>query len=184
MNGAERENHFPAPDTKATPAHATFMTSEPGSRTPWKLQGIEPNIGEFGGSEKGDEVDTERKPQTWNTPRATQLALPTWHLGWGVRMRMIEIPPYQSARTHEGRRQPLAPPGDAYKNDASCGPDLPGSTCLDSVRAQRGHDSRGGPDAWVGAAPARTSQARKIPPAPGRQSRGVRSAASVRTRSR
>ena len=131
LYGTERENHVPAPDTKVTLAHATFVVSEPGSKTPWALQGVEPYIGEFGGYGKGNEVDTERKPQTWKTPSGDMLlALPTWYLVSGVRMRTIDIllfNPHELMDTDEKRWRYLATLEAGSNNDASCGPDSPGA---------------------------------------------------------
>ncbi|EGD06750.1 hypothetical protein XVE_5083 [Xanthomonas vesicatoria ATCC 35937] len=136
LYGAERENHYAAPDTKVTLAHATFVTSEPGSKSQWKLLGVEPYIGEFGGSEKGNEVDTERKPQTWTTPSGDMLlALPTWYLVSGVRMRTIDVllfNPHELTKTDENMWRHLATLEAGSNNDASCGPDSPGSIpCID-----------------------------------------------------
>ncbi|QXG49965.1 hypothetical protein [Pseudomonas viridiflava] len=125
--GAGLENDFPAPDTKVTMAHATFVTSQPGSKSPWLLQGVEPYIGEFGGSERGNEVDTTREPQTWNTPSGDMLlALPTWYLVSGERMRTIEIllfHPQELSNTDDKWWTYLATLEAGFNNEANCGPD-------------------------------------------------------------
>ncbi|WP_095093715.1 hypothetical protein [Pseudomonas sp. Irchel 3A5] len=136
--GAELENDFPAPDTKVTMAHATFVTSQPGSKSPWLLQGVEPWIGEFGGSERGNEVDTEREPQTWNTPSGDMLlALPTWYLVSGERMRTIEIllfNPHDLSNTDDKRWRYLATLEAGFNNEANCGPDSAGAIpCADTT---------------------------------------------------
>jgi len=131
LYGAERENYIPAPDTKVTLAHATFVASESGSKTPWTLQGVEPYIGEFGGYGKANEVDTERKPQTWKTPSGDMLlALPTRYLVSGVWMRTIDVllfNPHELMHTDEKRWRYLTTLEAGSNNDASCGPDSPGS---------------------------------------------------------
>lgn len=136
--GAELENHFPAPGTKVTISHATFVTSQPGSESPWLLQGVEPWIGEFGGSERGNEVDTDREPQTWNTPSGDMLlALPTWYLVSGERMRTIEIllfNPHELSNTDDNRWRYLATLEAGFNNEANCGPDSAGAIpCADTT---------------------------------------------------
>jgi|GEM_PF-230657 len=131
LYGAERESHFPAPDTKVTLTHATFVASKPGSKTPWTWQGSELYIGEFGGHEKGNEIDPERKPQTWKTASGDMLlALPTWYLVSGVRMRTIDVllfNPHELMNTDDKRWRYLATLEAGSNNDASCGPDSPGA---------------------------------------------------------
>ncbi|MHA6557293.1 hypothetical protein [Pseudomonas viridiflava] len=148
--GADLVNHYPAPETKVTLTHATYTASQPGSKSPWTLQGVEPYIGEFGGSERGNEVDTERKPQTWNTPSGDMLlALPTWYLVSGEKMRMIEIllfNPDDLSNTDDKRWRYLATLDAGSSNEANCGPDTAGAIpCIDvtgklAFIAQKGSD--------------------------------------------
>ncbi|MCC4620818.1 hypothetical protein LL965_12245 [Xanthomonas cassavae CFBP 4642] len=130
LHGAERENHYPAPGTKVTLAHATFVTSEPGSKTPWKLLGAEPYIGEFGGMEQGNTVDTTRKPQTFVTDDSRLvLAVPTWSLQSGVRILSYDALVFNPKETEDVNDKHWTYIGNlpaGEDNGASCGEDAPG----------------------------------------------------------
>ncbi|WP_139230474.1 MULTISPECIES: hypothetical protein [unclassified Pseudomonas] len=62
---------------------------------------------------EGNEVDTKREPQTWNTPSGDMLlALPTWYLVSGELMRTIEIllfNPHDLSNTGDKRWRYLTP---------------------------------------------------------------------------
>ncbi|WDJ95933.1 hypothetical protein [Xanthomonas campestris] len=128
--GAERENHYPAPGTKVTLAHATFVTSEPGSKSPWKLLGAEPYIGEFGGMEQGNTVDTTRKPQTFVTDDGRLvLTVPTWSLQSGVRILSYEALVFNPKETDDVNDKHWTYIGNipaGEDNSANCGEDAPG----------------------------------------------------------
>ncbi|CEE80064.1 conserved exported hypothetical protein [Xanthomonas citri pv. citri] len=128
--GAEGEDHSPAPGTKVTLAHATFVTSEPGSKTPWKLLGAEPYIGEFGGLEQGNTVDTTRRPQTFVTDDSRLvLAVPTWSLQSGVRILSYDALVFNPKETDNVNDKHWTYIGNipaGENNSANCGEDAPG----------------------------------------------------------
>ncbi|MEA5122774.1 hypothetical protein [Xanthomonas floridensis] len=128
--GAERENHYAAPETKVTLAHATFVTSEPGSKSPWKFLGAEPYIGEFGGMEKGNTVDTTRKPQTVVTDDGRLvLTVPTWSLQSGIRILSYDVLVYNPKETQDIDDRHWTYLGNlpaGEDNSADCGEDAPG----------------------------------------------------------
>ncbi len=127
-----------APETKVTLSDATFVLGDANSKTPWKLQGSEPSIGEFGGFERADELDPKRKLQTWMTPSGDMLlAVPTWYLVSGSTMRTIQIllfNPHELDGTNDKRWRYLATLEAGTSNDGSCGPDEPGNIpCVDTT---------------------------------------------------
>lgn len=130
LYGAERENHSPAPEAKVTLAHATFVTSAPGSKSPWKLLGAEPYIGEFGGMEQANTIDTARKPQTQVTDDGRLvLALPTWSLQSGVRILSYDLLAFNPKDTAEVDDTHWTYVGNlpaGQDNSANCGEDAPG----------------------------------------------------------
>ncbi|AZR25542.1 hypothetical protein [Xanthomonas vasicola] len=128
--GAESDDHSPAPGTKVTLAHATFVTSEPGSKTPWKLLGAEPYIGEFGGMEQGNTVDTKRKPETFATDDGRLvLAVPTWSLQSGVRILSYDTLVFNPKDTDNVNDKHWTYIGNVpagQDNSADCDEDAPG----------------------------------------------------------
>lgn len=90
--GDELVNHFAAPGTKVTLAHATFFANPPASEEPWHWEGTEPYIGEFGGGERGNEPDRSRAAETYVTDDGRLvLAVPTWSLQSGVSLFFYDI---------------------------------------------------------------------------------------------
>lgn len=66
------------PETRVNIAESTFILNDPASERPWKFRGMEHTIGEFGAYERGEEVDTRRKPLEYRTPAGKLLlAVPT-----------------------------------------------------------------------------------------------------------
>lgn len=130
LYGAERENHSAAPGTKVTLAHATFVASEPGSKSPWKLLGAEHYIGEFGGMEQGNTVDTTRQPQTFVTDDSRLvLAVPTWSLQSGVRILSYDALVFKPKETENVNDKHWTYIGNipaGEDNSANCGEDAPG----------------------------------------------------------
>lgn len=75
----------PGPGTRVNLAEATFVLADPASDKPWKFRGMEPTIGEFGAYERGEEVDTRRKPREHRTPAGKLLlAVPTTSFDNGI----------------------------------------------------------------------------------------------------
>lgn len=127
----EQKDATAAPETKVTLTQATFEADPSNAKTPWKWQGSEPWIGDFGGFEKANEVDPERKPQTFATADGhLLLAVPTWYLVSGNKMRTIEVllfNPNDLEGTDDKRWRYLATLEAGSSNDGSCGPDEPGN---------------------------------------------------------
>lgn len=84
--GAQTEaEHEAGPGTRVNLAEATFVLTDPASDTPWKFRGMEPTIGEFGAYERGEDVDTGRKPREHRTPAGKLLlAVPTTNFDNGI----------------------------------------------------------------------------------------------------
>lgn len=81
---AETEEE-PGPGTRVNLAEATFVLTDPASDKPWKFRGMEPTIGEFGAYERGEDVDTRRKPLEHRTPAGKLLlAVPTTSFDNGI----------------------------------------------------------------------------------------------------
>ncbi len=75
----------PGPGTRVNLAEATFVLTDPASDKPWKFRGMEPTIGEFGAYERGEDVDTRRKPLEHRTPAGKLLlAVPTTSFDNGI----------------------------------------------------------------------------------------------------
>ena len=90
--GKTEEENYAAPDAKATLTQSTFVLTAPGTESPWTFQGSDQYIGEFGGYEKGNEIDENRKPQTYRTPGGNLvLAIPTWYLATGVKVSSFDL---------------------------------------------------------------------------------------------
>ncbi len=78
-----------APGNKVDLAVATYVNSATGT---WSLAGAERDIGEFGGSGKGNEIDEARKPQSYAMANGTLLlAVPDWYLAEGTRINSYEL---------------------------------------------------------------------------------------------
>jgi hypothetical protein len=127
LYGEDLKNHYPAPGTKVTLAHATFIANPPGSKEPWRWQGTEPYIGEFGGSERGNEVDTTRKAvQQVIAGERLLLAVPTWSLQSGVRVFGYDIlvfDPRESQDVNANHWTYLGDVAAGEDNSADCGED-------------------------------------------------------------
>ncbi|PPA72727.1 hypothetical protein C4E15_29105 [Achromobacter spanius] len=73
------------PGTRVNLTEATFVLTDPASERPWKFRGMEPTIGEFGAYERGEDVDTRRKPLEFRTPAGKLLlAVPTTNFDNGI----------------------------------------------------------------------------------------------------
>ncbi|AYD67653.1 hypothetical protein DVB37_14480 [Achromobacter sp. B7] len=73
------------PGTRVNLTEATFVLTDPASERPWKFRGMEPTIGEFGAYERGEDVDTRRKPLDFRTPAGKLLlAVPTTNFDNGI----------------------------------------------------------------------------------------------------
>ena len=73
------------PGTRVNLTEATFVLTDPASDKPWKFRGMEPTIGEFGAYERGEDVDTRRKPLEHLTPAGKLLlAVPTTSFDNGI----------------------------------------------------------------------------------------------------
>ncbi|QYJ19137.1 hypothetical protein KYT87_15270 [Achromobacter sp. ES-001] len=73
------------PGTRVNLTEATFVLTDPASERPWKFRGMEPTIGEFGAYERGEDVDTRRKPLEFRTPAGKLLlAVPTTDFDNGI----------------------------------------------------------------------------------------------------
>jgi hypothetical protein len=82
----------PAADARVTLAEATYVQAAPGSEKPWAFLGATRHVGEFGGYEKGNEIDTARQPQSLRTPSGKLLlAVPTWYLSSGTRVSSVDL---------------------------------------------------------------------------------------------
>ena len=129
--GAERENHYPAPDTPVTLAQATFVASEAGSESPWKWLGSELSIGEFGGREQGNVVDPERKPRTHTTRDGRLvLAVPTWSLQSGISVLSYDVLAFDPRETSDVDDTHWTYVGNlhaGYDNTTHCGEDVTGN---------------------------------------------------------
>lgn len=132
----KQKESMASPETKVTLTHATFEADPSNTKTPWKWQGTELWIGDFGGFEKANAIDPDRKPQTFATSDGNLLlAVPTWYLAPGNKMRTIEIllfNPHDLEGTDNKRWRYLGTLETGSNNDVSCGPDSPGNiSCVD-----------------------------------------------------
>jgi hypothetical protein len=129
--GAERENHYPAPDTPVTLAQATFVASEAGSKSPWTFQGAELYIGNFGGRERGNTVDPARKPQTHTTQDGRLvLAVPSWSLQSGISVLSYDVlvfNPRESSDVNDTHWTYVGNLHAGYDNTTNCGEDVTGN---------------------------------------------------------
>lgn len=133
--GADEEENYPDPGTKVVLSHASFVaTGDP--EKPWKWEGSEPYIGEFGGNERGNEVDTSRRHQLWRAPDGdVLLAVPTTYFVSGTTMRTIEILHFHAKLplgVDDKRWRYLGTLEVGSENDASCDPEVnPRIACTD-----------------------------------------------------
>jgi len=129
--GADLENHYPAPDTPVTLAHATFVASEAGSKLPWDFQGAELYIGEFGGREQGNAIDETRKPRTHTTRDGRLvLAVPTWSLQSGINVLSYDVLAFDPRETSDVNDTHWTYVGNlhaGYDNTTHCGEDVTGN---------------------------------------------------------
>ncbi|MGV2861624.1 hypothetical protein [Achromobacter sp. ESBL13] len=73
------------PGTRVNLTEVTFVLTDPAAERPWKFRGMEPTIGEFGAYERGEDVDTRRKPLEFRTPAGRLLlAVPTTSFDNGI----------------------------------------------------------------------------------------------------
>jgi hypothetical protein len=125
--------HFPAPGTKVTLSNASFVASG-NPQEPWKWEGSEPFIGEFGGNERANEVDPSRRHQLWHAPNGdVLLAVPSTYFVSGARMRTFEVLHFNAQLplgVDDRRWRYLATLEAGGENSAEC-EDNPGSACYD-----------------------------------------------------
>jgi hypothetical protein len=134
----EQKESTASPETTVTLTQATFEADPSNTKTPWKWQGTELWIGDFGGFGKANAIDPDRKPQTFATSDGNLLlAMPTWYLAPGSKMRTIEIllfNPHDLEGTDNKRWRYLGTLEAGSNNDVSCGPDAPGNiACVDTT---------------------------------------------------
>ncbi|QVX40706.1 hypothetical protein J4H89_23215 (plasmid) [Ralstonia solanacearum] len=82
----------PAPDAKVTLTEATFEWGASGSKPGWNRVASERSIGEFGSYEKADAIDEKEAAQSTATADGRiVLAVPTWYLASGVRIKSFSM---------------------------------------------------------------------------------------------
>ena len=94
---AEQENTAePAHDARVTITEATFEWITDGGVAGWNMVESERSIGEFGGDEKADTID-DREPAVSTTlpDGRIVLAVPTWHLASGTRIKSFGMFAYR-----------------------------------------------------------------------------------------
>lgn len=160
LYGEDLKSHFPAPATKVTLAHTTFIANPPGSKEPWSFMGVEHYIGEFGGNEKGNEVDTTRKAvQHPVGSERLLLAVPTWSLQSGVRIfsyDLLVFDPRETQQVDATRWTYLGNVAAGEDNSTNCGEDTAGNLpCITQTSTLAVVDRDGGlPDLRVTVSPA------------------------------
>lgn len=88
----DSEPEISAPGDLVQISQATYAFSPEGAVTLWEFVDTERDIGQFGGREKGNAVEEGRPPVTYRTPGGDYLiAVPTWYLETGVRVKTSEI---------------------------------------------------------------------------------------------
>ncbi|MBN3777649.1 hypothetical protein G3O06_08800 [Burkholderia sp. Ac-20345] len=94
---AEQEKTVaPAPDARVTITEATFEWTTDGGVAGWNMVGSERSIGEFGGYEKADTIDDKEPAVSMTTPNGQiVLAVPTWYLASGTRIKSFSMFVYQ-----------------------------------------------------------------------------------------
>ncbi|VWB07336.1 hypothetical protein [Burkholderia lata] len=86
----------PAPDARVTITEATFEWTTDGGVAGWNMVGSERSIGEFGGYEKADTIDDKEPAVSMTTPNGQiVLAVPTWYLASGTRIKSFSMFVYQ-----------------------------------------------------------------------------------------
>lgn len=86
----------PAPDARVTITEATFEWTTDGGVAGWNMVESERSIGEFGGYEKADTIDDKEPAVSTTTPDGQiVLAVPTWHLASGTRIKSFSMFVYQ-----------------------------------------------------------------------------------------
>ncbi|MBN3822004.1 hypothetical protein G3O00_00025 [Burkholderia sp. Ac-20384] len=89
----------PAPDARVTLTEATFEWTTDSGVAGWNMVESERSIGEFGGYEKADTIDDKEPAVSTTTPDGQiVLAVPTWYLASGTRIKSFSLFVYQ--RTH------------------------------------------------------------------------------------
>ncbi|VWB87451.1 hypothetical protein BLA6860_04150 [Burkholderia lata] len=86
----------PAPDARVTLTEATFEWTTDGGVAGWNMVESERSIGEFGGYEKADTIDDKEPAVSTTTPDGQiVLAVPTWYLASGTRIKSFSLFVYQ-----------------------------------------------------------------------------------------
>jgi hypothetical protein len=120
----EQKDALPAPDAKVTLADATFQWIADGAKPGWDLVESEHYAGEFGSYEKADEVD--EKEAVHSAPTANGgllLAIPTWYLASGVRIKSFSMLVYNPSPADSQEESAWTFVGNIPRgedNDAAC----------------------------------------------------------------
>ncbi|WP_423372215.1 hypothetical protein [Burkholderia sp. LMG 32019] len=86
----------PAPDARVTLTEATFEWTTDGGVAGWNMVESERSIGEFGGYEKADTIDDKEPAVSTTMPDGRiVLAVPTWYLASGTRIKSFGMFVYQ-----------------------------------------------------------------------------------------
>lgn len=86
----------PAPDARVTLTEATFEWTTDSGVAGWNMVESERSIGEFGGYEKADAIDDKEPAVSTTTPDGhIVLAVPTWYLASGTRIKSFSLFVYQ-----------------------------------------------------------------------------------------
>ena len=90
------DDGVPDPDQGVNLTHATFKHAAAGAAKPWVFDGAELSIGEFGGREQANQVDTGRQPATITTRDGRYLlAVPTQSVDGGVTSMSYDVFAFQ-----------------------------------------------------------------------------------------
>lgn len=129
--GDQKGPSLPDPAGKVALTAATFELAQSGAAPKWSVVGAERSIGEFGGYEKADEVDDKEAAQSMSTSDGRiVLAVPTWYLATGVRIKSFSIFIYRPAPSSDKGDTHWIYAGNAYRgedNDAACDADGTGN---------------------------------------------------------
>lgn len=139
--GQQGDDTLPAPDAKVTLTEATFEWAKGPASPAWTLVEAERFIGEFGGYEKADAVDTQAAAQSVTTTDGKlMLAVPTWYLASGTRIKSFSLFVYNPAPSSDPNQTTWTYLGNIARgedNGASCDADGSGNhvPCVDGSGA-------------------------------------------------